>query len=112
MHVLSLTVHYLQAYAPGAPVIVIGTHLDQVNSQRAHYLVTLVKDTYTNKKGYPLIADVCCIRATGATALVAGTHVGNVRKKIYDVANHLYLVNNKGKISLLHTMCNSSVTTM
>lgn len=75
-------------------MIVIGTHLDQVNTQRAQHLVTLVRDLYSNKKEYPPIADVCCIRAT---AVVTGTHVGNVRKKIYDVANHLYLVNNKGK---------------
>ena len=89
MHIVSI----FQAYAPGTPVIVIGTHLDQVNTQRAQHLVTLVRDSYANKKEYPPIADVCCIRAA---ALVTGTYVGNVRKKIYDVTNHLYLVNNKG----------------
>lgn len=83
----------LQAYAPGAPVIVIGTHLDQVTSQRASNLVTLVKDLYANKKGYPPIAEVCCVRAT---AIMTASHVSNVRKRIYDVASHLYLVNNKG----------------
>ena len=88
----------LQAYAPGSPVIVVGTHLDQVNSHRASNLVTLVKDLYANKKGYPPIADVYCVSATA----IMSSHVSNVRKKIYDVANHLYLINNKGNCLLIN----------
>ena len=74
-------------------MIIVGTHLDQVTTQRANSLVTLVKDLYTNKKEFPPIADVYCVHATA----IMTSHVNNVRKKIYDVASHLYLVNNKGK---------------
>ena len=74
--------------------MVIATHLDKVNSERAHNLITLVKDLYANKRAYPPIADVCCVCAT------AEKDITNVRRKIYDIANHLHLVNNRGK-----TMC-------
>ena len=58
-----------------------------------------MKDLYTNKKGFPPIADVCCVHATA----IMTSHVNNVRKKIYEVANHLYLVNNKGKYEYLYS---------
>lgn len=74
-------------------MIIVGTHYDQVTSQKAGGLVTLVKDLYTNKKGFPPIADVYCVHPTAMMT----SYVNNVRKKIYDVASHLYLVNNKGK---------------
>ena len=51
------------------------------------------------KKDIPLLLMWAVFMATAART--SSSHMTNVRKKIYDVASHLYLINNKGIIPMM-----------
>lgn len=75
-----------QTYAPGCPVIIVGTHLDQI-SEKEDDILKVIKTMYSDKFAYPEIADVCCI-ANGDIIHSGGTQMLD---KIYNVATHLYI---------------------
>ena len=75
-----------KAYAPGCPVIIVGTHLDQV-SEKEEDILKVIMTMYSNKTFYPKIADVCCI--TNFDSFHTGTQT--LKEKLYNVAAHLHM---------------------
>jgi len=70
-------------------VIVVGTHLDQVNI-REDDLLAIVRRLYSDRDSYPYIVDVCCISNTEYF-----NHSRQaLREKIYNVATHLHITGN------------------
>lgn len=76
----------LQTYAPGCPVIIVGTQLDQV-SEREEDILKVILTMYSDKFIYPEIADVCCITSNDSI----NTGARSLKQKIYNVASHLYI---------------------
>ena len=74
----------LQTYAPGCPVIIVGTCLDQI-SERQEDILKVISTMYSDKFTYPKIADVCCISSNDSI------NSGPLKEKIYNVATHLYI---------------------
>ena len=83
-----------QVHAPGCPVIVVGTHLDQVNVKNTSGLKELVDELYCDSSIYPIIAAVTFVSST-AQRLKINSACKQLRKEIYYVSIHLFL--NKGK---------------
>ena len=83
-----------QVHAPGCPVIIVGTHLDQVNVKNTSGLKELVDELYGDSSIYPIIATVTFVSST-AQKLKINSACKQLRKEIYYVATHLFL--NKGK---------------
>ena len=83
--------HFLQLRAPDSPVIVIGTHLDQVTDAVAKASEARVKDKYSNAKLYPAIVGVCSVSCVkkGYFKKVVRSTIDQLRSTIYQVATHL-----------------------
>ena len=77
--------------APGSPVIVIGTHLDQVTDAIAKESEARVKDHYSDSTLYPTIVDVCSVSCVkkGHFKKVIRSSIDQLRTTIYQVATHL-----------------------
>ncbi|XP_065896958.1 leucine-rich repeat serine/threonine-protein kinase 1-like isoform X2 [Dysidea avara] len=85
----------IKVHAPGCPVIIVGTHLDQVNVKNTSGLKELVDELYGDSSIYPIIATVTFVSST-AQKLKINSACKQLRKEIYYVATHLFL--NKGKM--------------
>jgi len=83
-----------QVHAPGCPVIIVGTHLDQVNVRNTGGLKELVDELYGDSCIYPMIAAVTFVSST-TQKLKINSACNQLRKEIYYVATHLFL--NKGR---------------
>jgi len=86
---------FFQAHAPRSPVIIVGTHLDQVNVKNTGGLRKLVDELYSDSSIYPMIAAVTFLSSV-SQKLTRSNNVNKLRKEIYYVATHLFLVYNKG----------------
>ena len=76
--------------APGSPVIVIGTHLDQVTDAIAKQSEARVREQYKNDALYPTIVDVCSISCTKkGLGFLKRSDIDRLRITIYQVATHL-----------------------
>jgi len=71
-------------HAPGCPVVIIGTHRDQVSNLMEDDIDQEVKQKYYDTSCYPTITDVCCISNTDGS-------IKSLRKKIYAAVAHLYI---------------------
>ena len=81
----------IQLRAPGSPVIVIGTHLDQVTDAVAREREAQVKYQYSNAALYPTIVDICSVSCVkkGYFKKVIRSSIDQLRTTIYQVATHL-----------------------
>ena len=81
----------LQLRAPDSPVIVIGTHLDQVTDSVAKESEARVRQYYSNTALYPTIVDVCSVSCVkkGYFKKVIRSTIDQLRSTIYQVATHL-----------------------
>ena len=93
------SLHYIflffQVHAPGCPVIIVGTHLDQVSCKNTICLKKLVDKLYGDSSTYPIIAAVTFL-SSASQKLTRRNDVNELRKEIYYVATHLFPVRNTG----------------
>ena len=78
-----------QLRAPDSPVIVIGTHLDQVTKQIAAESEARVKERYNDSRLYPTLVEVCSISCTQKGSIFRNSSIDHLRGTIYRVATHL-----------------------
>ena len=78
-----------QLRAPHCPVIVIGTHRDQVTKQIATESEDRVKDKYKDSRVYPSIAEVLSISSVLKGKMFHNSPIENLRGIIYQVATRL-----------------------
>jgi len=88
---------FIQARAAGSPVIVVGTHLDKVNVKNTGSLKKLVDKLYSDSSIYPMIAAVTFLSSV-SQKLTRSSDVNQLRKEVYYVSTHLFLIHNKGII--------------
>jgi len=86
---------YTQMNVPACSVIVVGTHLDQVDAKKASLLKELVDTLYSDASLYPEIAAITCVSSL-TFRLKLNSDINVLRKQIYFVATHLFLNNGKG----------------
>ena len=81
--------YLFQLRAPDSPVIVIGTHLDQVTKQIAADSEARVIERYKDSRLYPTIVEVCSISCIQKGNIFQSSTINHLRGTIYKVATHL-----------------------
>ena len=106
MHHYIVLLHYtFQVHTSGCPVIIVGTHLDQVNIKSTGGLKKLVDQLYNDTSIYPMIATVAFL-SNVPQKLTRNSDLSKLRKGVYYVATHLFLIRNKGNtITLEEFVC-------
>lgn len=89
-----------QVHAPGCPVIIVGTHLDQVNAKSTGGLEKLIDQLYGDSTMYPIIAAITFVSST-TRKLQLNSVCNQLRKQIYYVAIHLFLDKGRSKLSTI-----------
>ncbi|KAI6657253.1 hypothetical protein LOD99_11144 [Oopsacas minuta] len=90
----------LEMMAPGCPVLLVGTHIDEIEQESLQNLAQEILIKYHPDKGpFPRIADICFITCKPGLIASNKEQVKGLKKAIFEVASHLHVGNTNSQVT-------------